>query len=43
MYVAIYTQRYPNEIQDILKYMQLIRSLGTTVQPRVFLTYDKID
>jgi len=40
IYVAIYTQRFPNEIQDILKYMQLIRSLGTTVQPRVFLTYD---
>ena len=40
MYVAIYTQRFPNEIQDILKYMQLIRSLGTTVQPRVFVAYD---
>ena len=40
IYVAIYTQRFPNEIQDILKYMQLIRSLGTTVHPRVFLSYD---
>ena len=40
IYVAIYTQRFPNEIQDILKYVQLIRSLGTTVHPRVILSYD---
>lgn len=41
VYTAIYTQRHPAEIQDILKYIQIIRNMASASRPGVFLAYDR--
>ena len=41
VFIAIYTERCPDDIADILKYMQLVRSMASNAKPNLFLTYDR--
>ena len=41
IYIAIYTERHPADTPDILKYLQLIRTMSHDSRPSLFLTYDR--
>ena len=41
IYIAIYTERHPTDTPDILKYLQLIRTMSHDSRPSLFLTYDR--
>ena len=41
IFMAIYTQHCPSDTQEIMKYMQLIRTMSRDAPSRVFLAYDR--
>jgi len=41
IFIAIHTEHCPSDTQDILKYMQLIRTMSRDAPSRVFLAYDR--
>ena len=41
IFIAIHTEHCPSDTQDILKYMQLIRTMSRDAPSHVFLAYDR--
>ena len=41
LYIAIYLERHPADTADILKYLQIIRTMSANAHSKLFLSYDR--
>ena len=41
LYIAIYLERHPADTPDILKYLQIIRTMSANAHSKLFLSYDR--